>query len=44
VITAIIVVFVIEPARGHDGSPYAWLGAIGGLTYLLAVVVLRLRG
>jgi hypothetical protein len=44
VITAIIVAFVIELARGHDGSPYAWLGAIGGLTYLLAVVVLRLRG
>jgi hypothetical protein len=44
VITAIIVAFVIELARGHDGSPYGWLGAIGGLTYLLAVVVLRLRG
>ncbi len=44
VITAIIVAFVIELARGHDGSPYAWLGAIGGVTYLLAVVVLRLRG
>ena len=44
VLTAIIVAFVIELARGHDGAPYAWLGAIGGLTYLLAVVVLRLRG
>jgi hypothetical protein len=44
VITAIIVAFVVELARGHDGSPYAWLGAIGGLAYLLAVVVLRLRG
>lgn len=44
VITAIIVAVVVELARGHDGSPYAWLGAIGGLTYLVAVIVLRLRG
>ena len=43
-ITAIIVAFVVEVARGHDGSPYAWLGAIGGLAYLVAIVVLRLRG
>ena len=26
VITAIIVAFLVEVARGHDGSPYAWLG------------------
>jgi hypothetical protein len=26
-------------AQGHDGSPYAWLGAVGGLAYLAAVVV-----
>jgi hypothetical protein len=44
VITAIIVAFVVELARGHDGSPYGWLGAIGGLSYLAAVVALRLRG
>ncbi len=44
VITAVIVAFLIELARGHNGSPYAWLGAIGGLTYLVAVVVFRLRG
>jgi hypothetical protein len=44
VIVAIIVAFVIELARGHNGSPYAWLGAIGGLTYLVAIVVLRIRG
>src|SRR5262249_19252996 len=43
VITAIIVAFIVEVARGHDGSPYTWLGAIGGLAYLVAVVVLRLR-
>jgi hypothetical protein len=44
VITAVIVAFVVELARGQDGSPYAWLGAIGGVAYLVAVVVLRLRG
>jgi hypothetical protein len=44
VITAVIVGFLVELARGHDGSPYAQLGAIGGVAYLLAVVVLRLRG
>ena len=44
VIIAIIVAFVIELARGHSGSPYAWLGAIGGLAYLVAIVVFRIRG
>jgi hypothetical protein len=44
VITAIIVAFVVEVARGHSGSPYGWLGAIAGLAYLLAIAVLRLRG
>ena len=44
VITAIIGAFLVEVARGEDGSPYAQLGAIGGVAYLVAVVVLRLRG
>jgi hypothetical protein len=44
VISAIIIAFVVEVARGHSGNPYAWLGAIAGLAYLAAVVVLRLRG
>jgi hypothetical protein len=44
VITAIIVAFVVELARGHDGSPYSWLGAIAGLSYLIAVIVFRIRG
>jgi hypothetical protein len=44
VIMAIIVAFVVELARGHNGSPYAWLGAIGGLAYLVAIIVFRLRG
>ena len=44
VITTIIVAFLVEVARGHDGSPYAWLGAIGGLAYLVAIAILRFRG
>jgi hypothetical protein len=44
VITAIIVAFMVEVARGHDGSPYTWLGAIAGLVYIAAVLVLRVRG
>jgi hypothetical protein len=44
VITAIIIAFVVELARGHNGSPYAWLGAVGGVAYLVAIVVFRLRG
>jgi hypothetical protein len=44
VITSIIVAVVIELARGHSGSPYSWLGAIAGLTYVVAIIVLRIRG
>jgi len=43
-IIAIIIAFVIELGRGRTGSPYAWLGAIGGLTYLVAIVIFRFRG
>jgi hypothetical protein len=43
-ITALIVGFLVEVARGHVGSPSSWLGAIAGIAYLIAVVVLRLRG
>jgi len=44
VITAIIIAFLVEVARGHNGSPYTWLGAIGGLAYLAAVAYFRIRG
>jgi hypothetical protein len=44
VICAVIVAFLVEMARGHTGSPYSWLGAIGGVAYVASVVVLRLRG
>ena len=44
VISAVIVAFIVELAKGHSGNPYGWLGAIGGLTYLVAIVVFRIRG
>ena len=44
VIFAVIVAFIVELARGHDGNPYGWLGAIGGLTYIAAIIVFRIRG
>jgi hypothetical protein len=44
VIIAIIIAFLVELARGHNGSPYAWLGAIGAVAYLGAIVVFRMRG
>ncbi len=44
VILAIIVAFVVEVAQGNNGSPYTWLGAVAGLAYIAAIVVLRLRG
>jgi hypothetical protein len=43
VLAAVLVGLVVEIARGHDGMPYAALGAIGGVSYLLALIVLRLR-
>lgn len=43
-ITVIIGAFLVEVARGHDGSPYSALGAVAGVAYLAAVAALRLRG
>jgi hypothetical protein len=42
-ILAVIVAFVVELARGHNGNPYAWLGAIAGIAYVIAIAVLRWR-
>ena len=44
VITAIIVMCLWEWAHGRNGSPYAQLGAIGGIAYIAAVGLLRWRG
>ena len=35
--------FLVEIARGEDGSPWSQLGAVGGLVYVAAVVLLRRR-
>ena len=35
--------FLYEIANGDDGSPYAQLGAIGGVAYIAAVALLRWR-
>jgi hypothetical protein len=41
VITFVIGGFLYEVAHGHDGSPYTLIGAVGGLTYVIAVALLR---
>jgi hypothetical protein len=43
-ITALVVAWLVEIARGHSGNPYTWLCAIGGLAYILAVAFFRWRG
>ena len=43
-ITALIVAWLVELARGHDGSPYGQLMAIGGIAYLAAIAFMRWRG
>ena len=42
-ILAVLAGFVVEVARGHDGSPYALIGAVGGVAYLGAVGYFRVR-
>ena len=43
VLLAVLVMFVVEIARGEDGSPYSELGALGGLTYVASLTWLRYR-
>jgi drug/metabolite transporter (DMT)-like permease len=42
-ISVIIGAFLVEVARGHDGNPYGLLGAVAGVAYLIAVIILRAR-
>ena len=42
-ICVIIGAWLVEIAQGKDGSPYAALGFVGGLAYVLAVAFLRWR-
>jgi drug/metabolite transporter (DMT)-like permease len=43
-ISVLIGVWCVELARGHDGSPYGELLAVGGLAYLAGIAIIRLRG
>ena len=43
-IVTLIVAWLVEIAQGHSGSPFTWLCAIGGFSYLLAVAFFRWRG
>lgn len=43
IISAIIVACLYEWSQGRDGSPYAQLGALGGITYIAALAILRHR-
>lgn len=43
-IMTLIVSWLVQVARGHSGSPYDWLCAIGGLAYILAIAFFRWRG
>lgn len=40
---AVIVAFIVEIAQGKDGLPYSMLGAVAGVAYVAALVVLRFR-
>ena len=42
-ILVIIGAWLVEIAQGKDGSPYAALGAVGGIAYIIAVALLRWR-
>lgn len=43
-IVVLLVAFVVSVATGGTGAPYYWLLALAGVTYLVALVVLRIRG
>jgi len=41
---AVVIGSLVEFAQGNSPGVYGWLAAIGGVTYLIAIVVLRIRG
>jgi hypothetical protein len=42
-LVAVLAMFMIEVARGDDGSPYYQLGALAGVSYIAALGWLRVR-
>jgi hypothetical protein len=42
-IAVIIGAFLVDIASGGDGNPYGLLGALAGITYIVAVAILRAR-
>lgn len=42
-LVAVLGGFIGELATGGDGRPYSWMGAIAGVSYVAALIVLRLR-
>jgi hypothetical protein len=42
-VAVIIGAFLVDIAAGGDGSPYAQLGAVGGIAYIVSVALLRAR-
>ena len=43
-IAVVLVAFVVQIARGQSGWPYSMLGFVGGVSYVAAVIYLRIRG
>lgn len=44
VITVLIAAVMVQLARGEDPSPYAQLGAVGGIAYVVALFGMQRRG
>jgi multisubunit Na+/H+ antiporter MnhB subunit len=43
-IITLIVAWLVQIAQGRSGSPFDWLCAVAGLSYVLAVAFFRWRG
>ena len=41
---AVTVGSLVELARGHGPGVYGWIALVGGVTYVVAIVVFRIRG
>jgi cobalamin synthase len=43
-ISVLIVAWIVQVVQGHNGNPYGWLSALGGLSYIAAIAFMRFRG